>query len=271
MARACGLVALLTDYGWSDPYAGILRGVVESLGAGRVRVLDLTHDVGAFDVISGAYVLYSSYRYFPPGTVFLAVVDPGVGSTRRALAVETERYFFVGPDNGLLYPSIVEDRVIELREITNEVLLLRPVSRSFHGRDVFAPVAVHLALGRPIQDVGRIVSPRDIVELRLKDPCPKDLPAVARAIYVDRFGNVALSLGAECVERICERRERLTISAGERVVVARCLPVFSLAERGEAVLYENSLGFAEVAVNLGNAAEVLGVRVGDLISIEPAP
>uniref|UniRef100_A0A7J3ZKY8 SAM-dependent chlorinase/fluorinase n=1 Tax=Fervidicoccus fontis TaxID=683846 RepID=A0A7J3ZKY8_9CREN len=265
MPSPSGVIAFLSDFGWRDPYAGIVRGVVESVGRGRVKVIDLTHDIPPFNVIAGAYVLYTSYRYFPGGTVFLAVVDPGVGTERKPITIETRRYFFVGPDNGILYPAAVEDGIVEVRVIENESVFLKPVSTSFHGRDVFAPTAVLLALGTPIEKVGRRLPLDDIARLELRDRCASEGEVRARVVYIDVFGNVALGLERECTSILCAERGRVEVESRSGIFMASCKPAFSFAEPGEMVLYNNSLGFPELAVNLGSAAEVLKTGIGDML------
>ena len=263
----------MSDFGVSDPYVGIVHGVLERVGLGRLRVVDLTHEIRAFSIVSGAYVLYTSYRWFPPGTVFLAVVDPGVGTERRALAVETSRYYLVGPDNGLLWPVIEEDGAERVHVIANEDLFIKPVSKSFHGRDIFAPVAAHLALGGPVEAVGPRAPVETLKRLRLVEPCPPpgEETVEALVVHVDRFGNAALGIEARCLARLCvEGRARVQPPRGPELE-ARCLPVFSRARPGELVLYRNSLGFPELAVNLGSAAERLSVEPGARVKLRPGP
>jgi len=270
VAAPRGIVAFMTDFGSRDPYVGIIRGLVERLTGGRVRLIDLTHEVDAFSVTAGAYVLYTSYRWFPRGTVFLAVVDPGVGTGRKPVAVKTRNYYFVGPDNGLLYPAAEEDGVEEVRVLDNPALHVHPVSASFHGRDVFAPAAAHLAAGVPFEALGAPYPPERLQRLRLRRPCPPSVEdgVETEVVYVDRFGNAALGLERGCYTSLC-RRGRVEVKAGGAGHAARCLPVFSHAERGELVFYMNSLGFPELAVNLGSAAEQLRLRVGDRVALRP--
>ncbi|KSW12117.1 hypothetical protein CF15_04940 [Pyrodictium occultum] len=264
-----GLVAFMTDFGLSDPYVGIVKAVIERLGAGRVRVVDITHEVEAFSILAGAYVLYTSYRYFPPGTVFLAVVDPGVGTERKPVAIETRSYYFIGPDNGLLYPAASEDGIVRVHMISNEAVYIKPVSRSFHGRDIFAPAAAHLALGGGIEALGEPLDPGSLRRLSLRRSCRGDEEEVeAMVVYIDRFGNAALGLTEECLNMLCRHGEVEVEARGRRK--ARCLPVFSQAEPGELVFYMNSLGFPELAVNLGNAARELGLAPGSSLGLRPA-
>jgi len=269
LARPRGLVVYMSDFGWSDPYAGIVRGVVETLSGGRVKLIDLTHDVPSFSVLAGAYVLYTSYRWFPEGTVFLAVVDPGVGTERKPVAIETRRYFFVGPDNGLLYPAAAEDGIVRVHAIDSPAVHLKPVSMGFHGRDIFAPAAALLALGTPIEAMGTALDPAGLQRLSLRRPCEAQR-VEAQVVYIDHFGNTALGLEPGCVEKLCSASGRIVAAAGHGRWEARCRSVFSHGEPGELVFYLNSLGFPELAVNLGSAAKELGLEVGDMVILEPA-
>ncbi len=263
------LIGFMTDFGWRDPYVGIVRAVIERIGRGRVRVVDITHDVPAFSIVAGAYVLYTSYKYFPRGTVFLVVVDPGVGTERKPVAIATRNYYFVGPDNGVLYPAASSDGIERVHVIDNEAVFLKPVSRSFHGRDVFAPAATLLALGTSITSLGHELPRDELVKLSLRKPC-RDEEAEAEAVYIDHFGNIALGLEKECIEKLCSKGDnKVEVVTSTGRFEAKCLPVFSAASPGELVFYTNSLGFPELAVNLGSAAEKLGVVIGDKLVIRP--
>lgn len=261
------LIVFMSDFGWSDPYVGIVKGVIEKISRGRVRVVDLTHDIPAFNIIAAAYVLYTSYRYFPRRSVFLVVVDPGVGTEREPVAIETKNYFFVGPNNGVLFPAASSDGIVEVRSIDNEAFFVKPVSRSFHGRDIFAPIAAVLALGVPFETTGELMPLNKLKKVKLIEKCHRDY-VEASVVYIDHFGNVALGLEANCREELCKGVESIYVETNNVVVEAKCLPVFSHASRGELVFYVNSLGFPELAVNQGSAADTLGVNIGDTVLLK---
>ena len=147
------LITLTTDFGTRDWFVGTMKGVILGIQP-RARVVDITHEIGGGEVRAGAFALRASYSFFPQGTVHIAVVDPGVGSPRRALAVQTANYFFVGPDNGVLSFALMRERIKSIHALENEKYFLKPVSRTFHGRDIFAPVAAHLSRGVSIQTFG---------------------------------------------------------------------------------------------------------------------
>ena len=182
------LITLTTDFGAKDWFVGTMKGVVLSINP-RARIVDITHEIPPGDVRAGAFALAASYSYFPKGTVHLAVVDPGVGGPRRAIAVQTAKYCFVGPDNGVLSFALARERITSVQRLENADFCLRPISRTFHGRDVFAPVAAHLSRRVPIRRLG----PSQPGILRLPWPTPR----VGRnridgeVVYIDRFGSIS--------------------------------------------------------------------------------
>jgi S-adenosylmethionine hydrolase len=239
-------IALLTDFGLSDPYVGIMKGVIVSCAPG-VPILDITHSVGPQDVRQGALLLDAAWRWFPEGTVFVCVVDPGVGTARRAVVVASADRLFVGPDNGLfgLLPAPVT------REITAPWGLAAR-SRTFHGRDLFAPVAARLATGAPFREVGPLVS----------DPVPTALPEPdadgGEVIWIDHYGNCITNLPP---------RDSGAVEVGEQV-----LPVhqaYGDVSEGAALALTGSTDRLEVAVRGGSAARELGIGLGTRVRWRP--
>ena len=263
------LITFLTDFGLQDDFVGTCHGVIATI-APEARVIDLTHGVRPGHVLQGALVLANTLPYVPVG-VHLAVVDPGVGGGRRALAVRDRTgRLHVGPDNGLLLPAV--DRfggVAEAHELANADYSLQPVSRTFHGRDLFSPAAAHLAMGVALEELGPPVDPDELVRV--------DIPAAeigqnrirVTALVVDRFGNVAVNLRREHLEHAelgAGTRIELTCR-GERfyAVFAR---TFADAPRGSLILYEDSYGSLALAVSRGSAAELLQVEEGSEIVLD---
>ncbi len=243
------MLILFTDYGWQDPYVGQVKAVMAREAPG-VPVIDLMHTVPAFNAHAGAQLLDALARHSPPGSVWLCVVDPGVGGPRGAVALEADGRWFVGPDNGLL--SIVADRAAQVRCWK---IHWRPdeLSDTFHGRDLFAPVAAWIAAGHPLDD-------------RL-EPIPAlgvqfDAADLPRIVYIDHYGNAWTGIrgglmegaGLELKGRTLEHRR-----------------VFSEAAKGEAFWHVNSVGLVEIAANRASAAEVLGLRVGDPVRLSGSP
>jgi hypothetical protein len=244
---SAAMIVLFTDFGASDLYVGQVKAVLASHARPGTLVIDLLHEVPSFDVAAGAHLLAATRSAFPAGAVFLCVVDPGVGGNRGAVALRADEQWFVGPDNGLL--SVVAQRAS--RSSTWKVAW-RPaeLSVSFHGRDLFAPVAAWLASGPPA--AGRL-EPIEQLEQRLP---ADDLP---RVIYIDHYGNVITGIRARSMGH-----ETLLGVAGGRLRYAR---VFSDAPPGEAFWYGNSMGLIEIAAPRASAAALLGLRVGDPVTI----
>ncbi len=260
-------VTVLTDFGAGSRYAGEVRAVLGAPSPAQpLRVVELTHDIRRHDVRQGAVVLRSVVRLFPPGTVHLAVVDPGVGTARRGLAIRSGGHLFVGPDNGLLLPAAKALGDPEVREITQPDLRRPQVAPTFWGRDVFAPCARWLALGFPFPEVGPPV-PDPVV---LAEQAPRSEPGqlVGEVVAQDPFGNLATNLPGSWLEGL---PGAVRVRAGSREEVARRVRTYGDAAVGELVVLVGSDGFVEVAVREGSAADRLqaGPRSPVLLSFEP--
>src|SRR3989442_15159550 len=180
------LITLATDFGFSDWFVGTMKGVILGI-APRAAIVDITHEIPAGDIRAGAFALRASYRFFPKGTVHVVVVDPGVGSERKAIVVETDNYFFIGPDNGVLSWALAKERIKTIRALENEHYFLHPISGTFHGRDIFAPVAAHLASGVPTRKLGPVS--KDFMRLPWPEPKRARNRIEAKIVCIDRFGN----------------------------------------------------------------------------------
>lgn len=234
-------IILFTDFGSTDPYVGQVKAVLGRIAPG-VPIIDLLNDAPDFDVKASAHLLASLVGQFPQGSVFLSVVDPGVGGPRAAVAVRADGYRFVGPDNGLL--SVFAARAAHA-EISRIAWRPRSLSSSFHGRDLFAPVAAHIAID-DVPDGWLAPLPRLSVDFGNRD--------LAEIVYVDHYGNAVSGIRAGAA-----RGDATLVANGHRLRHAR---VFSAVPRGAAFWYENSQGLVEIAVNQGNAAKKLKLRVG---------
>jgi S-adenosylmethionine hydrolase len=256
------VICFLTDFGLQDDFVGTCHGVIARISP-ETRVIDVTHGIPATAVLQGALVLSSTLPYMPVG-VHLAVVDPGVGGSRRALALQdAEGRLFVGPDNGLLLPAAERAGIVEARELASPEYALESISRTFHGRDLFAPAAAHLANGVRLEELGPPVDPDALVRLDLPVPSFRDDRIDATMLYVDSFGNIALNLTRDDVERVGlvpGSRVELEL-AGERyyAIMAR---TFADARPGDVILYEDSYRNMSVAINRGNAAAMLHAQTG---------
>lgn len=262
------LVTFLSDYGLDDDFVGVCHGVIARI-APEARVLDITHGIDRHDVRTGALVLRRALPYFPPG-VHLAVVDPEVGAERRAVALRAaeEGRVLVGPDNGLL--SLAAQRFggpVEAVEIGRSPLRLEPVSATFHGRDLFAPVAAHLAAGTPLAKAGDPLDPAELVRLDMPLAHLEDGELVAHALGFDRFGNVVLDVEHQ---ELTSTGLRLGHPALVNGLPAHYATTFADVPAGELLLYEDAYRTLALAVNRGSAAELLGVDLDGEIRIRPA-
>ena len=256
------IVTLTTDFGVADPFVGVMKGVL--LGrAPTARVVDLTHGIPPHDVLAGALVLRHSVPYFPRGTIHLAVVDPGVGSERRALCVETAGALLVGPDNGLLSLAAPRGEIRRIMHLTEEHFFLSPRSATFHGRDLFAPVAAALAAGTPVEKLGSEV--RDMQRLDLP-PVVREARALrGQVIYVDHFGNLVTNVSAADLGGLAIHAPSIGVG---RVRLRGVAPSYAAVQRGEPVAVVNSWGLLEIAVREGSARDQLGAGVGTAVVIE---
>lgn len=260
------IVTLTSDFGTRDWFVGVMKGVILGRAPG-VQVVDLTHEVAPGDLRGAAFALRCACRFFPRGTVHVAVVDPGVGSARSALALRVDGQLFVGPDNGVLSWVLGPGRSGVVRRLENRRLFLAPLSATFHGRDVFAPVAAFLARGGRFDRVGPTA--RNFVRLPWPEAEHGDGWAVGEVVYVDRFGNVITNLDVPALgggldnPRASSRRIRLP---GRRA--CRLGACYAAVPRGEALGVVGSSGLLEIALNGGSAARELGLRMGDRIRVE---
>jgi S-adenosylmethionine hydrolase len=252
------IVALLTDFGSRDVFVGIMKGTMLSVDA-SVRCVDLTHAVPPQDVQTGAFELYSSYRYFPVGTVFCAVVDPGVGSERKPVAVETSRYRFVGPDNGLLFPAVNDDKIKRIVSIENEDIYQRPVATTFHGRDIFAPAAAHLAAGMELERLGPVQ--KSLIRLDFPEQVQTAGGLKLTFLYIDTFGNIVLNIRREDLNRFLTGRG-FDLRIGS-LHITSLREHYTQAEMGELFLIDGSFGYLEISARDQSAADILNVEPGD--------
>src|SRR4051812_4867102 len=264
------VITFLTDFGLQDDFVGVCRGVIKRI-APDAQILDLSHGIRPQAVTEGALVLARAIPYLPVG-VHLAVVDPGVGGERRAIAIRPrDGRHYVGPDNGLLSLAAMRGGVASARSLTNPRYHLDDVSRTFHARDLFAPVAAHIAAGADFDDLGEEVDPETLVRIDLPEPEVATNAIRATVLAVDRFGNLELNVRRKHIDV-------LGVAAGDRVELKLTLDpyyalvaeTFSDAERGELLVYEDSYGAWSIAISGGNASTLTGATPGDTVRISRA-
>lgn len=257
------LITLTTDFGLEDCFVGIMKGVIAGINS-AAAVIDLTHGIPAQDVMAGALTLRHSIRYFPRGTIHVAVVDPGVGGARRPVLIECEGSYFIGPDNGLLSLAIADKKPGLIVQLSNPAYHLQPMSTTFHGRDIFAPVAAHLTLGAPATSFGR----------SLETFCRLTLPKVVRSaaeivgeiIYIDSFGNLFTNIEEHDLTGLA--REQVEIAVGV-IHISGLASNYTAADAGSFLAVINSWGLLEIAVCGGSAQQHTGAKIGDKVQVRP--
>ena len=275
------LVTLTTDFGTADGYVGTMKGVILGI-APNARLVDLSHEIAPQDVRQAAYVLYTAYPFFPPHTAHLVVVDPGVGSARRPIGLRTPKGYFVGPDNGVFSYVMACEPVEALVELSDPRYRLPQVSHTFHGRDVFAPAAAHLAVGVPIEALGPpVLDPITFPPPRLEVSSDT---ITGEVLHADHFGNVITSIGKlvwsgdelalEPAFHDVTGKGQMRFKAAESTVIvagqeiAGVFPTYAEVEPGEVLALVGSEGHLEIAVREGNAAQRLGLRPGDAVVLQ---
>ncbi len=261
-----GFIVFMSDFGLNDPYVGQVKAVLYRI-ASSPKIVDLTHMIEPFCIVCGSYVLFSSYNWFPERSVFLSVIDPGVGGSRRPIAVFSRKRFFVGPDNGLFWEIVKGDPSSKVVVIDSEKAGLSVVSSTFHGRDLFAPAAAMLYNGFPIEELGDPLDIEDMVKLDLIFLEERDGKTCFNIVYSDRFGNLALSATKEHFS-IGEDVEKITLYYGGRKYPLIVTDTFSKTRKGELSLYYNSFGFLEIAEYMGSARKRIGARIGERVCLE---
>lgn len=250
------VITLTTDFGLSDHFVGTMKGVILSI-CREAEIVDISHQVGAYEVTEGAFVLAQAYRYFPRGTVHVVVIDPGVGTSRRPILMQAAGHYFVAPDNGVLSMICAREKH-KVRAITAEKYFLKPVSRTFHGRDIFAPVAAHIAKGVPAARMGKPVD--DYLRLNFEKPVRTARRGWTGAILkIDHFGNLITNFPADDFPDLQERPFEMSVGLQTVSQFAR-----NYAERGpgELFLIIGSSGYMEVSACQASAAKLLGCGVG---------
>ena len=264
------IISLLTDYGHDDDFVGVCHGVIRSISP-EAQIVDLTHGIARYDVRRGALVLRNTLPYMPVG-VHVAVVDPQVGSKRRALVLRCrDGRLLVGPDNGLLSLAWESSGGVDLAvDVTRSPHRLEPVSATFHGRDVFAPVAARLASGSAPADAGERIDPGTLVRVELPEPRVEDGTLLAHALTVDRFGNAGLNVSHEDLAGTqINLGATVEIEAGGERFLASHAVTFADVKPGELIVYEDAYRMLAVAINRGDAAGTLGLAPDSEVRLRP--
>jgi hypothetical protein len=260
------VITLLTDFGLADHYVAAMKGVILNL-CPRARLIDISHQIAPYSISEGAYTLAQAWQYFPKGTVHLAVVDPGVGSARRAIAVEINGHRFVAPDNGLLTMVLASGHAAKTREISARRYFREPVGNTFHGRDIFAPVAAHLAnglalsrLGKSLADpvIGNFAKPVQIADQQWR----------GNVLSVDRFGNVITNFDWATFHEIAQRPFSLKLASRPSTKVNKFHSTYASVQAGKLFATQGSTGYIEISINQSSAAAALNAVPGTAIALK---
>lgn len=251
-----GIITLLTDFGTTDAFVGIMKGVIAAIHP-AARVIDLTHAIPPQQVLAGALALRSAVDFFPPGTIHVAVVDPGVGSARQPLLVETDGGWLIGPDNGLLWLAAQRLRLRSARLLENREFFRQPVSQTFHGRDVFAPSAAHICRGVDPSQVGGVLEHIVALPIPVVEHTADGIAGVV--LYVDHFGNLVTNIEAETLAGFPAPQVSVSIRG---MHIAGPVSAYTSVPEGQPLAIVGSWGMLEIAVRNGSAAEVLAAGPG---------
>ena len=263
------IITLLTDFGTRDEYVGLMKGVILTINP-SVTIVDITHGINSQDIAQAAFAIHSAYKYFPSGSVHLIVVDPGVGTGRSLLALEKGNQYFVAPDNGVLTLLLHEKTITSLIKLTNSKYFLEEVSRTFHGRDIIAPVGAHLTRGVKLQKMGDEISPSRVIRLENLLPRVSTSGEITGTIVaIDHFGNLITNIDYQLLEpKIFSgvaRRVRIRIGSHAIHSIGK---TYENGAPNNPIALIGSRGYLEIAVNKGSAAALLNACKGDTVQVK---
>jgi S-adenosylmethionine hydrolase len=257
------IITFLSDFGLKSSYVSQMKGIALSMT--DAKLVDISHEITHHNIYEGAFVLKTSIPYFPAGTVHIGVIDPGVGSSRKGIVVTTSTHIFVGPDNGLLIPAAKILGKFTVYEIKNQELMLNNVSNTFHGRDIFTPVAAHILNGVYFDEIGPII--KDYVDLNFEITEIKNKIVMGQIIYIDGFGNIITNIEKYKIRPLLEYDKELIIFTGRKKIKLPFVKTYSSVRKGEALATIGSNDYLEISVNQGNASKLLNVKAGDKVKI----
>ncbi|MEM0187833.1 MAG: S-adenosyl-l-methionine hydroxide adenosyltransferase family protein [Saccharolobus sp.] len=267
MRRIPPTIAILTDFGVNDNYNGVMEAVIRKVNP-KAQIIYISGNVKNFNIYAGAYLLYTSFKYFPKNTIFLVVIDPGVGTNRRPLIIKTLNYIFVGPDNGVLFQAAEKDGIEKIIEINNPKLYLSNIiSNTFHGRDIFSITAAFLSLGVDITIFGKELRIDEINKINLTYKV-EDKRICGKVAYIDHFGNIATSIPTEAVIGKVEYNRLIKITVNNSNYMCRFVKTFGYGNENELLIYQNGYFLLEIGINKGNAKDKIDVKEGDEICLE---
>ena len=255
----------MTDFGEDDFFVASLKGVIVKINP-LARIIDITHRIPSFNIRAGSFILYSCYKYYPARTIFLIIVDPGVGSSRNILLARTKKYFFIAPDNGVLSLVLEKEEVEQLREVSNRKYFLQELSRTFEGRDKMAPAAAWLSKGISCSEFGPEAT--SYKKFRVQKPEIKGNQIIGRVLYIDKFGNLITNIPAKMLELLQEKtgKKRLSLSAKGKEI-SSFVKSYSSVKKGALIFLVGSLGLIEIASKESSAARKLRIKNEDDVRV----
>ncbi|NVM54120.1 MAG: SAM-dependent chlorinase/fluorinase [Candidatus Helarchaeota archaeon] len=260
------IITLLTDFGERDPYVGAMKGVILSI-CPNIRIVDLSHNIQKHNIREGAFYLFSSVKYYPKNTIHLVVIDPGVGSERKSLIIQSDNYFFVGPDNGVLSLAALEDKVQKVIEINNTAYFLKPVSNTFHGRDIFAPIAAHLAINQTPTHFGSLS--QNWIQIKIPQVSVNNDEIVGEIIHIDRFGNIITNISRNFFKKLdASRNYIIEININNQNLKIPLCTSYDQVKIGDFLGIFGSTEFLEISKNQKSAADTLDAQIEEKISVK---
>jgi S-adenosyl-L-methionine hydrolase (adenosine-forming) len=256
------IITLTTDFGTDDTYVAAMKGVILSINP-KATIIDITHSILPQNIREAAFIFSTAYRYFPRGTIHVLVVDPGVGSNRKELLVQTETYYFLAPDNGVLSYVFQNEKTKHVIQLENQKYFRQPISHTFHGRDIFAPIAAHLSLGVSISKLGSKVE--KLIKFPIPEPGIVDNHIYAHILHIDHFGNIITDISKEFWNKTIGKK-RFAISIGKKKIT-QIKKTFADGKFGDIIAYYGSAGFLEIAIVSGNAVSKLNLTLDSPIVI----
>jgi len=257
------IMTFLTDFGYNNNYICQMKSVALSIT--DAKIVDLNHNISPHNISEAAFILSTSIKYFPIGTVHIAVVDPGVGTKRRGIVVTTRKHVFVGPDNGLLIPAARSQGVFSVYEIKNPNLMLNNISNTFHGRDIFTPVGAHILNGLMFDQIGPIIN--DYVDLKVPSYQITDKTATGNVIYIDSFGNIITNIEGTNLLKFLKYDNKIMLFIGDKQIELPFVKSYNYVKSGEFLSTIGSNNFFEISINQGNAAQKLKINENDELKI----
>lgn len=262
------VISLLTDFGIKDEYVGIMKGVILFINP-TASIVDISHSLSPHDIVSAAYLTNYYYRYFPEGSIHIVVVDPGVGSNRAILAAEVKGHYFIAPDNGVLTLLIEEEKSLKSVKLDKNEWFLKPVSNTFHGRDIFAPVAAHLSKGKSLEELGTPIDKNTVVTVKIPKPEISDRgELIGEIVSIDRFGNLITNIDSKILDEFCSTKAEkgIQIIIGKNKIDNLSKSYADAGEKNPLAIM-GSRGFLEIAVNQGSAEQYFNAKKRDKVRI----